>query len=364
MELTALISELLEKNQPMVCYRLPGAVQPVCLAGGSFTRVTDPSSLLSAEGFVIAPFHPSPGNHTLLYEGGMRLEGWNPVIPAQVSESPVNPRPEYVESYKCIDFEEYSTQANHMVNKLREGALKKVILSRVVHQPLQDGFQAGLFFESLCQAYPNAFVYLFNDGKGQVWTGATPEVLLEVNQGQGETMSLAATLPARKGGNWEPEWQFKEKEEQFLVTQFIRDKLITSGITDFIEEELETRQAGPVMHLLKRFRFEIPGHYPPLKLALSLHPTPAVCGLPRGEALQEILSVESHDRGYYSGFLGPVSNKDATLLFVNLRCMQIIDKNAFIFAGGGLLAESDIEREWQETVLKAETLLSVIRKFN
>ena len=364
MQLTALISELLEKNQPMVCYRLPGATQPVCLAGGAFSQVTDPSALPSAEGFIIAPFHPSPGNHTLLYEDGMRLEGWNPVIPALVSESPVNPRPEYVESYKCIDIEEYNNQADHMVKKLRAGELRKVVLSRVVHHSLQEGFHAGLFFELLCQTYPNAFVYLFNDGKREVWTGATPEVLLEVNQGQGESMFLAATLPSRKGGNWEPEWQIKEKAEQFLVTQFIRDKLITSEIKEFIEEELETRQAGPVMHLLKRFRFEIPAEFPPLKLALALHPTPAVCGLPRKEALHEILKVECHDRGYYSGFLGPFSNKEATHLFVNLRCMQIIDKNAFIFVGGGLLAESDIEREWQETELKAETLLSVIRKLN
>lgn len=364
MELTALISELLEKNQPLVCYRLPGALQPVCLAGGTFSRVTDPSALPSAEGFIIAPFHPSPENHTLLYEGGKKLVGWNPVIPALVSESRFNPPPKHPEPNKCIDFEEYNTQANHMVNMLRDGVLKKVVLSRVIDQPLPDGFQPARFFQSLCQEYPKAFVYLFNDGEGQVWTGATPEVLLEVNQGQGQTMSLAATLPARKGGNWEPEWQNKEKEEQFLVTQFIRDKLITSGIMDFIEEELETRQAGPVMHLLKRFRFEIPANYPPLKLAQALHPTPAVCGLPRREALEEILRVESHDRAFYSGFLGPVSNKDASLLFVNLRCMQIIEKNAFIFVGGGLLAESDIEREWQETVLKAETLLSVIRKFN
>lgn len=364
MELPALINVLQEKNQPFVCYRLPNLPEPVCLAGGKFTEMTNQEDIADLEGFIIVPFIFSPDNPFLLYQDYHSLEGWHPDVSSLSFKNHSQERP-FSEQYpSCIDFHEYARQANHVVSDLREGSLQKVVLSRVIRQNLPEAFQPGNFFKALCLEYPGAFVYLFNDGKARCWAGASPESLLEVEKGQGQTMSLAATLPAKKGGSHDLEWQKKEKEEQFLVTQFIRDKLISSDINDFIEAELETRAAGPVVHLLKRFRFKLPAGFPALKLALSLHPTPAVCGLPLEQARQEILGVETHDRSYYSGFLGPVSNKTTTRLFVNLRCMQIIDKNAFIFVGGGLLAESDIEREWQETELKAETLLSVIRKLN
>jgi isochorismate synthase len=364
MELPALINVLQEKNQAFVCYRLPYLPEPVCLKGGKFTEMTNQEDIADLEGFIIAPFTYSPDNPFLLYKDYQSLEGWNPDGSDLVFAEHAGVPSSATRIHPIIDFQEYTRQANHMVSALREGSLQKVVLSRIIRQELPEAFLPGEFFKALCLEYPGAFVYLFNDGKGRCWAGATPEVLLEVEKGQGQTMSLAATLPAKKGGSHDLEWQKKEKEEQFLVTQFIRDKLIDSDINDFIEAELETSAAGPVVHLLKRFCFKLPAGFPALKLALSLHPTPAVCGLPLEQARQEILGVETHDRSYYSGFLGPVSNKTTTRLFVNLRCMQIIDKNAFIFVGGGLLAESDIEREWQETELKAETLLSVIRKLN
>lgn len=362
MELPAIINDLLDKNQAFVSYRLPEALEPVTCIGGKFLELAETHDGPSTKGFFVAPFETSPENPYLFYQAGKTLRGWSPEY---FEESmPVNPKVETQADFvfKSIDFQEYLHQADHMVKKLKSGAIQKVVLSRVIKEALPEKFHTGLFFESLCQKYPGAFVYLFNDGHGQCWAGASPEALLEVEKGKGKTMSLAGTLPAKKGGHGNFEWQNKEKEEQNLVTQFIRYKLITSGISDFVEAPLETRQAGPVVHLLKRFSYDLPDDISALGLAKVLHPTPAVCGLPAEKALKEIHAVETHKRAFYSGFLGPVSNKHEARLFVNLRCMQIVGKNAFIFVGGGLLAESDIEREWQETAIKAETLLSVIRK--
>lgn len=362
MELSAIINDLLDKNQAFVSYRLPEVLEPVTRIGGHFVELSDTPISSSTEGFFVAPFEISAENPILFYKAGKTLLGRKPEYFAE--NVPVNPKvytqPDF--ALKSIDYQAYLRQADHMVKKLRSGILQKVVLSRIINASLPEKFDTGLFFESLCQDYPGAFVYLLNDGHGQCWAGASPEALLEVEKGMGKTMSLAGTLPAKKGGHGNFEWQNKEKEEQNMVTQFIREKLITSGMPDFVEAPLETRQAGPVVHLLKGFSFELPDEISALELAKVLHPTPAVCGLPVEKAMKEIRSVETHQRAFYSGFLGPVSNKHEARLFVNLRCMQIIGKNAFIFVGGGLLAESDIEREWQETAIKAETLLSVIRK--
>jgi isochorismate synthase len=96
-----------------------------------------------------------------------------------------------------------------------------------------------------------------------------------------------------------------------------------------------------------------------------LHPTPAVCGLPKNEALSFILEHEIHNREFYSGFLGPVNmtsgrGRNSSSLYVNLRCMKLRENTAILYAGCGITVESEPEKEWQETELKANTLLSVI----
>ena len=91
----------------------------------------------------------------------------------------------------------------------------------------------------------------------------------------------------------------------------------------------------------------------------KLHPTPAVCGIPLEKSRALILETEQHNRGYYTGFLGPVTAKSISL-FVNLRCMQVLPEKCVLYVGGGITRDSEMEKEWLETEAKAETLLSVI----
>jgi len=90
----------------------------------------------------------------------------------------------------------------------------------------------------------------------------------------------------------------------------------------------------------------------------NLHPTPAVCGLPKDKSLELILQTEKHNREYYAGYCGPINYQNKTDLFVNLRCMKILEDQLALFVGGGLTKDSVPTKEWDETVLKAKTLLS------
>ena len=96
----------------------------------------------------------------------------------------------------------------------------------------------------------------------------------------------------------------------------------------------------------------------------QLHPTPAVCGLPKKRAMQIITEIEKRDRGYYAGFLGPLQASGAFDLFVNLRTMEVFDDALRLYVGGGITPLSDPETEWQETCQKADTLLNLIRQMN
>jgi isochorismate synthase len=91
-----------------------------------------------------------------------------------------------------------------------------------------------------------------------------------------------------------------------------------------------------------------------------LHPTSAVCGQPLDTALEFIHKHENHDRQFYTGYLGPVNFQNRTDIFVNLRCLQVLQKELILYAGAGITQDSIPEREWEETELKLNTLLNAI----
>jgi isochorismate synthase len=95
-------------------------------------------------------------------------------------------------------------------------------------------------------------------------------------------------------------------------------------------------------------------------LVTALHPTHAVCGLPKNTAQQFILENESYLRTNYSGFLGELNMHNSSQLFVNLRCMQIINNCAEIFVGGGITNESVPEKEFEETVSKSQIMKNIL----
>ncbi|MGB0175928.1 MAG: chorismate-binding protein, partial [Owenweeksia sp.] len=99
------------------------------------------------------------------------------------------------------------------------------------------------------------------------------------------------------------------------------------------------------------------------ELLYNLHPTPAVGGWPKKEALAYIEDHEKHDRAYYSGYFG-LRTKDSFAYYVNLRCMQVYNNAVVLYAGGGILADSDPVSEWEETEAKLQTLLRVIQSTN
>jgi isochorismate synthase len=91
-----------------------------------------------------------------------------------------------------------------------------------------------------------------------------------------------------------------------------------------------------------------------------LHPTSAVCGMPKDAALQFINETEAHERSYFSGFLGPIHKAGKTNLFVNLRCCQFFEGAVAFYAGAGITEDSNPEKEWEETEMKCDVLASVI----
>lgn len=206
-------------------------------------------------------------------------------------------------------------------------------------------------FDALCKAYPHSLVYLLSTPQTGTWMGATPEVLLAGNASAWWTMALAGTKTA------EPEWDEKNIREQQLVSTFIYDVLMQYA-DDVQMGDAYTMHSGALCHLRTDFHFSLPSSEVCSSLLSTLHPTPAVCGLPQQKALRFIREHEGYDRQYYSGFVGPVNAPEGTLLGVNIRCAKLLGEGkARIFAGSGLMPESTLESEWQEVKRKAQSLL-------
>lgn len=251
---------------------------------------------------------------------------------------------------------EYYLQAHQLLNGINLMQMGKAVFSRV-KQVAFDTSKCIDLFHQLCEDYPKACVYLISSEIFGTWIGASPELLLESHRDHLFTMSLAGT---KATSDQAFEWGEKEKIEQDLVTQFIEKQLIYSEVSNIEITEPYEVQAGPVSHLRSDISADLNGKNA-WEIAMNLHPTPAVSGLPREEAMRLISNVEYHKRELYAGIFG-FTSPDKTKVYVNLRCAQFQENKAYLYLGGGFTPQSIPENEWIETENKSKTLLNVMQK--
>lgn len=276
----------------------------------------------------------------------------------------------------------YVAAVAEAVEAMQRGEFRKVVLSRTKRLQYADAPNAVALFDKLCQKYPTAFVSAVSiPEKGQIWISATPERLVSLDSnGIFQTTSLAGTQSAYEPDGTpkrpsEAMWAQKEIEEQALVSRYIIECFKKIRLREYLEEGPKTIIAGNLMHLGTRFTVDTQAvRYPQLGTVMLrlLHPTSAVCGTPRDVAFSFIRQHETHDRELYSGFLGPINMvtthegaqgvSSASDLFVHIRCMKLEGPLASLYAGAGITEDSVPEREWQETEMKCQTLLSVINQ--
>ena len=219
----------------------------------------------------------------------------------------------------------------------------------------------------LCELYPHAMVSVFSCPLTGTWVGATPEILVSVTKDQRfHTVALAGTQPYTEGTELRSvTWNQKEIEEQALVERYVISCFKKIRLREYNEQGPKTTIAGNVLHLKTDFDVDmVATNFPQLGSIMLklLHPTSAVCGMPLESSLQFLKDNEGYDRQFYSGYLGPVNIQNESHLYVNLRCMQLLTHEAILYAGAGVMGESDPEKEWQETEMKMSTLDRIIRK--
>ncbi|MEO9954703.1 MULTISPECIES: isochorismate synthase [Nonlabens] len=264
---------------------------------------------------------------------------------------------ELLNAVRLVDILEqkrYTSLVAKAVLRLQESSLKKVVLSR--KQSFQNSKSDIDILTDLLDAYPAANCYFFYHPQVGKWVGATPEVLVQIDGVKLKTMSLAGTALYQE--NEEHVWGKKELEEQRLVTDFIIRNLQDCGADNIQETEVKTVRAGKLIHLRTDITATVNLEDKNIFID-ALHPTPAVCGMPRNTALEFINKNENYDRSFYTGYLGMI-DKERASYFVNLRCMELEDGKVEIYVGGGVTALSDPKAEFEETLNKLSTMKKLV----
>lgn len=246
----------------------------------------------------------------------------------------------------------FADYVGHIQQQIEAEQVEKVVPARFALRPLKE-FKPIKAFESACEKYPSAFNYLVYHPAYGLWIGATPEVFLQVHGNEGQTVALAGTLRSDT-----EHWTDKEIEEQGVTGKFVGEVLLANHCT-YTTEALTTTQAGPLRHLVTRYHFQ-PEAIRVNSLMADLHPTPAVGGYPRQEALQIIRSHERFDRQLYTGWLGWIED-DQLHAWVNLRCARLFEDKAVLFAGCGVNLGSEAAKEWLETEAKMDVIASCLQ---
>ncbi|WKN45681.1 chorismate-binding protein [Tunicatimonas pelagia] len=271
-------------------------------------------------------------------------------------------------SFSSLEATTFNNMVAEAVEAIERGDFKKVVPSRSKLVPLPDNFDAARTFQQLCDTYPTAFVSLFSIPGVGTWMGASPEILVSIsskkNRKTFRTVALAGTQSVQ-GENplKNAAWRQKEIEEQAMVSRYIINCFKRIRLREFEEDGPKTTAAGNLLHLRTDFTVDMEAtNFPELGSVMLklLHPTSAVCGMPKASALDFIQQYEGYDRSFFSGFLGPVNMQEETHLFVNLRCMQLLDQRAALYAGAGVTIDSEPEREWKETEMKMRTIQQIM----
>ncbi len=386
-----LIQYVQSVNGACAIWRLPADDTIHILAdcsGGSLVNDKDLDEL--SRGFVIAPFEKD--KHAVIHlspdlQGAIKMDlqdSDDKALPTQVEWEEEN---KALNDFKNFIFiqqsnsaktsfstddqdihttteDDYCNWVKQGIEQIKEEVFYKVVPSKIKVVDTDKEIDLGEAYLNAAAKYTTAFVSLTVSPEAGIWLGATPELLIEdVQDGYFKTVALAGTQLRTANAVAATAWTQKEIEEQAYVSRYIINCFKKIRLRDYEEIGPKTIEAGNLLHLKTAYKVDKQkANFPELASVMLklLHPTSAVCGMPKEAALAFINQHEPHDRAYFSGFLGPVHQQGKTNIFVNLRCCQFKQGKIIFYAGAGITEDSDPEKEWLETEMKCRVLADVI----
>ncbi len=261
---------------------------------------------------------------------------------------------------------DWREQVEAAVARIDAGELEKVVLAQTLTARLRGPFRLADALDRLGEAYPDCYRFAVDPGLGAAFFGATPETLVGRSGDRVRTEGLAGSIG--RGGS-EPEdarlaealeASGKARHEHAVVVDAVRDQLAAVA-ADVTVGERHVRKLSNVQHLETALTARLRGDTHVLDLVAELHPTPAVGGLPPAAAERFIADTEAFDRGWYAAPIGWFDAAGDGTFAVGIRSAVASADRATLFAGNGIVADSDPDDEWDELQLKYRPILDQLR---
>jgi menaquinone-specific isochorismate synthase len=255
----------------------------------------------------------------------------------------------------------FERQVEQLVQRIQRGELQKVVVAREVQLTFPAPLDPLATVVGLSEQAPECLRFMFRWGEA-AFLGATPERLLHKRGRQVETEALAGSIDSRD--------ESAERRLQASAKDLEEHALVVSAITSALEplcDRLElpsrpgVRSLKHLLHLCTPIHARLNRDAHVLELLERLHPTPAVGGVPTRAALECIAHTESFDRGWYAGAIGWFDARGDGDFNVALRSGLMRSERAWLFAGAGLVSESQATLEYAETTWKLSAMLSSLR---
>lgn len=418
------LSELYQSGYSFALYRLPQQEPVLILSQNSVATLQRLADLQSYQGFLFAPFALTKDTPALVIvpeHSACSATQISALLSSLSSQAAVHStpqtdstesnstgagakheHPEFTGSELPADIRErwgelagdssayarYCQAFAAFMQELSAGGCGKLVLSRQQSVSLPAHFAALQAWARACSLYPNMMVSLVATKDGGMWLGSSPEILLSGSGAAFRTVALAGTMPLSPASGQQQsndaavlpqlsDWSPKNRTEQQIVVDYIAS-LLQQHASCYSVVGPFTARAGKVVHLKSEFAFKLKTPSALAAMVEALHPTPAVCGLPKERAFAFIQAHEGYNRSYYAGIVGPFNYQEHTALYVNLRCLRLEEpccsllplsatadelpvRHATLFAGGGILSSSEVQDEFKETCAKMATLYELWR---
>lgn len=265
----------------------------------------------------------------------------------------------------------YRENVTEALRRIQSGALDKVVLARSVTVDFNSPIDIDAVYARLCARNGSAYVYRIDlpdslDQTSSVLLGASPELVLSSDKGKIRSTPLAGSIPRAANALADEEVarallkSKKDLAEHSLVVQAVGETFRQFADMVDVPSEPQLVQTPVIWHLGTYITGMLRENVSPIALAYALHPTPAVGGWPQDVARKTIAELEGFDRGFYAGLIGWMDGEGNGEWVLTLRCGIINGSQATVFAGAGIVAGSDPEKEHTETRTKLQTFINAL----
>ena len=285
-------------------------------------------------------------------------------------QKPIDFKPFKINLSRPSENNDYEKTVEKALSHINKGNISKIVVARELSFLADKNLPAFSIAHSLRNKFPDCHTFCLATPGNEIFIGSTPETLTRVSGTSLETEAVAGTAPrgpsAGKDAHLGKTLLGEEKEilEHKLVIDSILRRLKYAGISEYKEGQTRLLRLANLQHVRTPLRAKIPHNIHPFEVISSLHPTPAMGGSPREQALPLIEKLEGFSRGWYSGVAGWFDSRGRGDFIVPIRCGKISSKSLTLYSGAGIVEGSIPKSEKDETNWKLQAMLEVITGSN